>query len=137
MIRMKRFAALLAVLLTSCSSVYRKEFYVSAYNTEEKEMPCVVLVDDQVYLDDASEPVLTPARVIVPFRESNDRTGFEKIKVGVKSVELDASRKIIRGLRDDDVPAYFPDSRFVQYNDAIRQLFILKQNPTHVPPGGF
>ncbi|MGQ9590235.1 MAG: hypothetical protein ACUVYA_08070, partial [Planctomycetota bacterium] len=71
------FALLVALaalaLCTSCAHEQPLLFDVRAINTDEEEVPCVVLLDDQLVLDAATnEPVRTPARVEIAFPEAPD-----------------------------------------------------------------
>lgn len=127
------FLLLLPVFLcVSCGKMVRT-FSVNAINTDEKEVPAVILLDDEVYLDRANDPVLTPAEVVVEFEPGAGGDPYRKMKLGVKPVDLGSNGEIVRGLREGDSAPYLePLPRFVQPTDARVQLFILRRNKEYV-----
>jgi hypothetical protein len=131
-----RFACLAAVLLTaSCASTRKVEFYVNAVNTEEQEIPAVLFVDDEIFLDPLrNEPVKTPARVQVPFQLKDEEGGWRRVKLSARGVVVDPQGKITYGLREGEASPYIEEPRFVDTTDAKVQLFILRQNKDYRPP---
>ncbi len=126
-----QWTALLPVIfLVSCSSVLKKEFYISAIDTDEKEVTCVIFQEDQMLLDNTTnEPIRTPGNIIVEFKEKPGG-GYESVKLGVRGVVVEEG-KITRGIREGEEYPYLEDTnswRSVYANDAKRQLFILRKN---------
>jgi hypothetical protein len=121
-------AALLAAscLLVSCSSPRQQSFYITAMDTEEQAVPCLILSEDHVILDKNNEPIRTPANLKLTFRK--DSSGYEGLKLGVRPVQVDEKGDIIRGLRDSDELPYREDWRTIYPSDAKRQVFVVLKN---------
>ncbi len=133
---MRRFAigaifVCAAWLCASCASQQPNVFDVRAINADEEEVPCVVLVDDQVLLDpDTNEPIRTPAKVQLTFplmpdgRRRNAKLGVRPIRAGAgEGSEEQSSGGII----------YAEESRFVAPTDAPTQLFVLRRSRSAEP----
>lgn len=126
-----RFFVLCAVgLCASCASQQPNVFQVRAINADEEEVPCVVLVDDQVLLDPSTnEPVRTPAKVELSFPTAPDgrrrsvKLGVRPIRPGGEESEGEGSGGIL----------YAEDSRFVAPTDAPTQLFVLRRSRSAEP----
>lgn len=125
-----RFAilSLIAVSAFSCASTYKEKFYISAIDSNEKELTCAVLLENEPALNEKNETVCTPAWVEIPFVERVDGRGYEGVKLCVRFVELDAEGKIVRGAKEGEQANYFEDSRVLYPKDAKRQLFVLRRN---------
>lgn len=121
--RISPLALGLGLFGASCSSVHYQEFYITAIDTNEKEIVCAIFHDDKLVLNERNEPVLTPAKVRIPFKDKEQAE-----KVGVRAVEIDPEKKTIRGLEEGETSPYLEDSRPVYVRDARRQLFILRKN---------
>jgi hypothetical protein len=124
------FSPLAALLCASCASMEETEFYVEAINTDTEKVSCIILRDDELVLDNATNDyVKTPATVWVRFHEDRDGDGkYDGVKLGVRPVVIDAQGKIIQGTKEADPTPYLEDSRHVYSNDAKTQLFILRRN---------
>jgi len=122
-IKLPLLALGLGLLGVSCSSVHFQEFYITAIDTNEKEIVCAVYHDDKLVLNEKNEPVLTPARVKIPFRDKEQAE-----KIGVRAIEIDPEKKTIRGLEEGESSPYLEDARPVYVWDSRRQLFILRKN---------
>jgi hypothetical protein len=125
---MRRFLlpGLLPLLfLVSCVGQSRREFLVDAINTQEGQLPCVVLIDDEVQHGPESQELRTPARVVIDFKLRSDGIGYQSVKLGVKAVSVDAEGKIVSGLRKGEPSDYHEDFRSVYPADAPRQMFVL------------
>jgi len=121
---------LTALFLVSCASEMKRPFYVSAIDTEEKEVTCIIFQDDQLLLDNQSnEAIRTPATIEIDFgKEVGGR--YQKVKLGVRGVKVE-NGKITRGLREGEEYPYLEDAnswRMISSNDAKNQLFILRKN---------
>jgi hypothetical protein len=117
-----------ALFCFSCASTRQVEFKVNVINTEEKELPAVVFVDETLEVDPATnEPLRTPATVKVTFEEDSEGNGFASVKLGVKAVVVEEG-KITSGLREGEASPYVEDWRHVYPNDSKTQLFILTRN---------
>lgn len=121
---MHRIAIFSTLFLVSCSSVQYQEVYVNAISTQEEELPCVILVEDEIQLGDDNAAILTPVKIRLPFYLKNDGSGFEGTKLGVKAVKVEDG-KIIHGLNRGEESEYNTDWRSVHLGDATKQLFIL------------
>jgi hypothetical protein len=119
-----------ALFLLSCSAPPEKQFSINAIDTKRKEIRCVILKDNQVLRDKATnEPILTPSNIPISFKPAADEpTGFEPQKLKVRAVVLSPEGKILRGIQKADESPYFEEERFIQPNDARIQLFILRRN---------
>ena len=120
--------AVLAVCpIVSCSSVEERWIDVEAVNAKEEPIPCVVYQGDMLILNEANDPVVTPAKVKADF--SNKRgVDYRSVKLGVRPVEVDEDGNVARGLQTgEDVP-YLDEYRSVRENDRGKQLFILRRN---------
>lgn|ERR1041385_4312128 len=122
MLRNTVLAAPAALLLIGCVQTSQKDFYISAIDTEENKVPCVVMKDDNFYLDEKNEPVLTPATVKVKFG------GADSVRLGVRAVQVDNDGKVVGGLREGEVSPFKEDWRAVRPEDAKNQLFVLLRN---------
>lgn len=125
---MKRILAsmTLALLGTACASARVGEFHVSAIDSNERDITCVVLMDNEPLLNERNEPIKTPAWVKVPFNKRDGR--FEAAKIGVRAVKVGADGKIISGLAEGDVSPYREDWRMLDPEDPKHQLYILRKN---------
>jgi hypothetical protein len=128
-------ALLCGLLCVSCSGPRIVEFRVLAINTEEEEVPCVVVRDEQVAVDHATnQPLVTPKQVPVTFASlPSGGEGYESVKLGVRAVVVDSSGNIVGGLEEGEASPYVEDSRFVRDGDAKIQLFILRRNKDYAP----
>jgi hypothetical protein len=119
-----------ALFLASCAAPPDKQFYISAIDNQQKELRCVILKDNQVLRDKATnEPILTPSSIPINFKPSPEEpTGFEPQKLKIRAVVLSPEGKILRGIQKADESPYYEEERFIQPNDARRQLFILRRN---------
>jgi hypothetical protein len=130
---MKRFETLtllssaLVFLSISCGPIQR-QFYVNALDTQETEISCVILVNDEI-LPSAEEPFLTPHTIDLTFNKKRDGSDYESIKLDVRAVELDSDGKIVRGIREGEASPYLGEPRYLYCNDAGKQLFFLRKNP--------
>ncbi len=123
-------AVLPALLLAACASAPPARFRVEAMDTEEKGVPCVVLADDQVLLDEkTSEPIRTPADVAIAFRQGGKSA--EAVKLGVRAVQVDADGKA--KVREAEDAPYVDDWRMVYPKDPKRQVFFLRKNKSFQP----
>ena len=117
---------LLALGLVSCAELRQEVFIVETINTQETHVPCVVYLEEQLQRQRPEGPELvTPQRITVTFRPRPTGSGYEGVKLGVKSVKVDQDGKVVGGLRKGDTPEYQEDSRLVYPADAPRQLFVL------------
>jgi hypothetical protein len=115
-----------AFSLASCATVRQEVFIVEAINTQETQVPCVIFIDDEIQRQKPDGPELvTPQRVTITFRERQSGSGYDSVKLSLKSVKVDQDGKVIAGLRKGDTPEYQEDSRAVHTADAPRQLFVL------------
>jgi len=115
-----------AFALASCATVRQEVFIVEAINTQEAQVPCVLYLEDQLQRQRPEGPELvTPQKITVTFRPRPTGSGYEGVKLGVKSVKVDQDGKVVGGLRKGDTPEYQEDWRFVYPADAPRQLFVL------------
>ena len=114
----------------SCSGPQPISFRVAAINTDEEEVPCAILIDDQVVVDNGTnEPIRTPAQIPIEFPEAKDGgEGRAGVKLGVRAVALDPQGKVLTGLKEGESSPYTEDSRFVYPDDGRSQLFILRRN---------
>jgi hypothetical protein len=127
---MRRLAILSLLLCVSCSAPPIVDFQVAAINAEEEEIPCVILLDDQVLLNDGTnQPVQTPAQVSVRFvEERHGRGELRHVKLGVRALSLDPQGNALGGVQDPEDSPYVEDSRYVDFFDAREQVFILRPN---------
>ncbi len=116
-----------ALLLAACSAPRQEMFSISAIDTEEKPLTCVVLQEDSLLLDAANEPVRTPATVKVTFKRGPSGD-YDSVKLGVRAVQVGPDGKITRGTREGEESPYREDWRGVYPTDSKRQLFVLLKN---------
>lgn len=118
-------AAILAALLSSsCMTVHLEEFDVDAINTREEPVPCAILRNGELVVDESSQPVITPAHIRLRFPEGGPEAG---VRIEVRPVVIEDGA-IARGLDEDDEAPYLADERVVRPNDAPRQLFVVRRN---------
>lgn len=125
------FLPFLALSGISCRSVERAaEFRVVAMDTEERAIPCIVVLDNDVVLDGATNrPVRTPVTLQVSFREAKDQSGdLERVELGVRAVTTDSEGNIVGGLESTSPAPYIEQKRFLRPQDARTQIFFLRRN---------
>ena len=116
----------------SCASVRQTEFTISAIDTDERDVTCVIFSDEQILVNNSSnEPIRTPANIKVIFKPKSDGSGFESVKLGLKAVEVGPDKKIIKGLREGEGSRFLEDVRWVQPTDAKNQTFILLKDKNY------
>ena len=123
---MHRMIFLLAFLGAACASTRVGEFYISAIDTNEKDIVCAVFNENEPILNEKNEPIKTPAWVKIPFNKKDGK--FEAAKIGVRAVEVSPDGKILKGLQEGDVSPYLESWRIVDPEDPKRQLYILRKN---------
>lgn len=105
------------------------DFRIVAIDSEEREIPCVVLLDNEVVLDGASnQPIRTPAQVSVTFRKAKDGSGDERIELGVRALAVDAEGEVVGGWEPGSPSPFIEQKRFLERKDARTQVFILRRN---------
>ena len=113
--------------LVSCSSVDERWVDVEVVNAKEESVPCVVYHGDMLVLNEANDPVVTPARVKVDFAKKRGQE-YRSVKLGVRSVEVDEDGNVLRGLQTGEDVRYLEEYRAVRETDRGKQLFILRRN---------
>ena len=123
---------LLPVLLAACSPQQVEEFNVITINQEEKQVPCVVLIDDSFVFTtpESQNHLVTPVKVKVRFDRANNEYGYQRVKLGVKAVPTDSSGKVPQTVRPRDRSPYFEQFRHLYPNFPKNQLFILEDDPS-------
>lgn len=135
---MRGVFSLLAALVASafCASCAHEQpllFEVRAINTDEEEVPCFVLLDDQPVLDaTTNEPLRTPARVEIAFPESPGGRR-QSAKLGVRPAAAAAGEGGAGEASGAAAAIYAEDARFVAPTDARTQLFVLRRRKSDVP----
>lgn len=120
------FLLLSPLLSVSCSSVQNVEFHVFAKNTQERDVPCRILLNKKVLLDEQTKaPLTTPQQVIVPFRLKADGTGYQVMSLGVQPGKQTPEGKTIYDLPEGETPDYTSEPRIILPNDAGVQLFFV------------
>lgn len=127
---MNRLWLLAAFLAISCRSVEGPaDFRIVAIDSEEKEIPCVVLLDNEIVLDGATnQPIRTPASVVVTFRKAKDGSGDERVELGVRALPVDSEGNLVGGWEPGNPSPFIEQKRFLQPEDARTQVFVLRRN---------
>ncbi|HVR73281.1 MAG TPA: hypothetical protein VMT52_03080 [Planctomycetota bacterium] len=120
------FLLLSPLFFVSCSNVQNVEFHVFAKNTQERDVPCRILLNKKVLLDaETKAPLITPQQIIVPFRLKADGTGYQVNSLGVQPGKQTPEGKIIYDLPEGEKPDYTSEPRIILPNDAGVQLFFV------------
>lgn len=128
---MRALALLISLACVSCTvAPTQREFRVEAVNTEEESLACVIYVGDELLLNRARAPLMTPATVELDFE--SEKGVFQGVKVRVRAVKIDSRGRIVRGLGEGEVSPYLDDTRYLHHTDAPRQLFILRRNKVYL-----
>jgi len=110
----------------SCSGVQNVEFHVFAKNTQERDVPCRILLNKKVVTDEQTKvPLLTPQQISVPIRLKADGTGYQVMSLGVQPGKQTPEGKIIYDLPEGETPDYTSEPRIILPNDAGVQLFFV------------
>jgi hypothetical protein len=124
-VRNSIWTLLLGALLSACAPLPQQEFVVDTLNTQEGQIPCVVLVDDELQVGTDGQELRTPARLAMRFKPRPDGLGYQGVKLGVRAVKLDGEGKVISGSKKGESSEYQDDFRLIYPSDPPRQLFVL------------
>jgi hypothetical protein len=122
---------LLALLAVSCRSAERSvEFRIVSIDTEERAIPCVVILDNEMVRNGTTnQPIRTPAPLRVSFRKAKDASGdTERVELGVRALSLDPQGNVVGGVEPGSPSPFIEQKRFLRPEDGPTQVFILRRN---------